>query len=219
MTLGAGAFARYEGPAYRQSLPRYAEVTARTLAANARTGSRFNAAGEFGVLYVSLDPDTPFRELRRQAERDGSSVLDLLPRTLFALDVKLERVLDLTREEVRARVGISREDLYASDWRACQVVGRDAREAGYEAIRYRRPTEAAKTSPSSSTGWRQARSSASGTNRRFVPASPDPLVDRDLDHAEPRRRKERRGEPSQFSASFLSPPRLRVRSAVAESRE
>ena len=88
MTPNAGAFTKYEGPAFRQSRPRYAEVTSRTLAASARVGGRFNPAGEFGALYVSLDPDTPLRELRRQAARENIPVLDLLPRTLFALDVR-----------------------------------------------------------------------------------------------------------------------------------
>jgi RES domain-containing protein len=132
----AGAPCYYRGPAFRQSRPRYAEATERTLAASARAGGRFNPAGEFGALYVSLDPDTPLRELRRQAARDHADILALLPRTLFALDVNLHRVLDLTREEIRARCLLSAEALAADDWSACQAVARRARDDGYEAIRF-----------------------------------------------------------------------------------
>jgi transcriptional regulator with XRE-family HTH domain len=41
--------------------------TERTLLGSLGTEGRFNPTGEFGALYVSLDPETPFRELRRQA--------------------------------------------------------------------------------------------------------------------------------------------------------
>lgn len=132
----AGASGFYRGPAYRQSRPRYAEATARTLAASARAGGRFNPAGEFGALYVSLDPETPLRELRRQAARDAADLATLLPRTLFALDVSLHRLLDLTRAEVRDRWDISDGALASDDWSACQAVARRARADGYEAIRF-----------------------------------------------------------------------------------
>jgi RES domain-containing protein len=92
------------------------------------TGGRFNPTGEFGALYVSLDPETPFRELRRQAVKAGLDVLDFLPRTLFAADARLQRVLDLACADVPL--------LGSDDWTACQGVARRARLAGYEAIRF-----------------------------------------------------------------------------------
>ncbi len=91
----------FAGAVYRQSSPRYAEITERTLLASFGTGGRFNPAGEFGAIYVSLDSETPFRELRRQAGKAGLKTLDLLPRTLFAAEVRLHRVLDLTCAEGR----------------------------------------------------------------------------------------------------------------------
>lgn len=100
------------------------------------TGGRFNPTGEFGSLYVSLDPETPFRELRRQASKAGLDVLDLLPRTLFAADARLQRVLDLACREVPAGYRISARSLASDDWTACQDVARRARQTGYEAIRF-----------------------------------------------------------------------------------
>lgn len=126
----------FAGAVYRQTSPRYAEVTERTLLASFGTGGRFNPTGEFGALYVSLDPETPFRELRRQAEKSGLEVVDLLPRTLFAAHAKLRHVLDLACADVPAAYRISPRDLALDDWSACQDVARCARLAGYEAIRF-----------------------------------------------------------------------------------
>lgn len=100
------------------------------------TGGRFNPAGEFGALYVSLDPETPFRELRRQAAKAGIDVLDLLPRTLFAASVRLQKVLDLACDDVPPEYRLARRALASDDWTACQDVARRARRAGYEAVRF-----------------------------------------------------------------------------------
>ena len=100
------------------------------------TGGRFNPAGEFGALYVSLDPDTPFRELRRQAARAGLDVLSFLPRTLFAAEARLQCVADLACPRGPAAWGLSAAALRSHDWTACQDVARRARAAGHEAIRF-----------------------------------------------------------------------------------
>lgn len=126
----------FSGAVYRQAPPRYAEITTRTLLASLGIGGRFNPAGEFGALYVSLDPDTPFRELRRQAMKAGLEVLDFLPRTLFAAETRLQRVLDLACADVPVDYRIPPDALRSDDWAACQNVARRARRAGYEAIRF-----------------------------------------------------------------------------------
>jgi RES domain-containing protein len=126
----------FAGAVFRQSAPRYAEITERTLSASARAGGRFNPAGEFGALYVSLDPDTPFRELRRQAVHAGADVLAFLPRTLFACEARLQRVAGVACAGGAAAWGLSAQDLAADDWTACQRVARRARTEGYEAVRF-----------------------------------------------------------------------------------
>jgi RES domain-containing protein len=100
------------------------------------TGGRFNPTGEFGALYVSLDPETPFRELRRQAVKAGLDVLDFLPRTLFAADARLQRVLDLACADVPVEYCLPQPLLGSDDWTVCQDVARRARLVGYEAIRF-----------------------------------------------------------------------------------
>lgn len=127
---------RFAGAVFRQSSPRYAEVTERALLASLRAGGRFNAAGEFGAIYVSLDPETPFRELRRQALKAGTDVLALLPRTLFAADARLQRVVDLACRGGPADWELSEADLASDDWTPCQSVARQARQMGYEAVRF-----------------------------------------------------------------------------------
>jgi RES domain-containing protein len=132
----------FAGAVFRQSAPRYAEITDRTLAASARTGGRYNPPGEFGAIYVSLDPDTPLRELRRQALQGGVAVADLLPRTLFAAEARLQSVVDLACEEGPAKWGLTAADLASDDWRVCQAIARQARAQGCEAIRFRSATGA-----------------------------------------------------------------------------
>jgi RES domain-containing protein len=127
---------RFAGAVFRQSSPRYAEISDRTLLASSRAGGRFNPAGEFGAIYLSLDPDTPLRELRRQAEKSGGSVTSLLPRTLFAAEARLQRVVDLVCTGGAADWELSDADLASDDWSACQDVARRARQMGYEALRF-----------------------------------------------------------------------------------
>ncbi len=55
---------------------------------------------------------------------------------MLHLEVSLGRVLDLGDEAVREAWGISPADLASDDYERCQAVARDARRAGYEAIRY-----------------------------------------------------------------------------------
>lgn len=126
----------FAGVVFRQSAPRYAEITERTLSASARAGGRFNPAGEFGAIYVSLDPDTPLRELRRQAVHAGTEVTALLPRTLFAAEARLRRVVDLACTDGPATWGLFRGALPSDDWTECEHLARRARLQGYEAIRF-----------------------------------------------------------------------------------
>ena len=127
---------RFAGVVFRQSSPRYAEISDRTLLASLRVGGRFNPAGEFGAIYLSLDPDTPFRELHRQAEKGGIGLPALLPRTLFAAEARVQRVVDLACRGGAADWGLTEAGLRADDWAACQLVARQARTMGYEAIRF-----------------------------------------------------------------------------------
>ncbi|HEX2081008.1 MAG TPA: RES domain-containing protein [Longimicrobium sp.] len=74
--------------------------------------------------------------MRRQASKAGLDVLAFLPRTLFAMEARLQRVLNLTCPGVVAAYGLTDALLAADDWRACQDAARRAREEGYEAVRF-----------------------------------------------------------------------------------
>lgn len=106
------------------------------MSASARAGGRFNPAGEFGAIYVSLDPDTPLRELRRQAVRGGVDVISFLPRPLFAAEARLQRVADLACAGGPEQWGLPIAALSSDDWTDCQRVARRARAGGYEAVRF-----------------------------------------------------------------------------------
>ena len=54
---------------------------------------------------------------------------------LLTLDVKLERVLDLTVPATRRQRGLTLDALRSPDLLSCQKLARAAREEGYEAIR------------------------------------------------------------------------------------
>jgi hypothetical protein len=73
--------------------------------------------------------------LRRQAKQEGLEDWKFLPRTLFAMEARLGRVLDLTSPEVLP-ARLAPGDLRSDDWGACQAVARAAREQGFEAIFY-----------------------------------------------------------------------------------
>jgi RES domain-containing protein len=95
-----------------------------------------NPPGEFGAIYLALEPETAERELRRRASSVGVPVEDLLPRILLAVEVRLSRVLDLTEPDIRKEWGLNEQDLASPAYEACQEVARVARKSGYEAIRF-----------------------------------------------------------------------------------
>ena len=61
-----------------------------------RFGGRFNPPHSFPVIYLCTSRPCVVAELTRQAQRQGLSVHDLLPRELWRITVELTKVLDLT---------------------------------------------------------------------------------------------------------------------------
>lgn len=125
---------RLEARGYRHVSPGHEQIDDEALAGSRRVGGRFNPAGEFGAIYLSLDLETAVAELVRRADRTGVELDQLLPRVLLTIDVRLQKILDLTDTEVRDNWGVTKEDLASDDHRLCRDVGRAARRAGYEAI-------------------------------------------------------------------------------------
>ncbi len=127
----------FRGLAYRHTRPAHADL-AKTVAATARTAEpgRFHVKGEFGAVYLSLNPETAHKELVRRASRAGVSVSQLMPRDLLTVDLQLAKVLDLTDAAVRNEWGIHAIAITSDDYRPCQEIASAARRAGYEGIRY-----------------------------------------------------------------------------------
>jgi RES domain-containing protein len=125
----------YAGLAYREAKAKYralieqhlAQYLTDTLTGNMRAGARFNPPGEFGAVYMSLDPDTPIQELRRTYVRwlDTPRPEDIAaPRLLITCDVRLSAVADLRDGGECLSWGVTPASLLADDWGACQDVAR-----------------------------------------------------------------------------------------------
>lgn len=99
-------------------------------------GGRYNAPGEFGALYCSFEKDTASTEVSKGLRAVGQN-----PATypegawgLFELAIEAHEVLDLTHEETLARLGLQSAMLTGPHPEVTQRLGREARDAGYQAI-------------------------------------------------------------------------------------
>ena len=99
------------------------------------SGGRFNPPGSFPVLYLCETRTCALAVLHRLGSRHVVGLDGLLPRVLYAYQLELDRILDLTDEQVRVRIGVSHQELTANDWSMCQAIGTEAHAAGDQAIR------------------------------------------------------------------------------------
>jgi RES domain-containing protein len=109
-----------------------------------RSGGRYNVATAFAVLYLSCDLDTCLAELRYQAIKEGLTIEEKFPRTFIGIRVEARKVLDLTDQTIRRKLGITKKLLLETNWEhenyvlgneaATQIVGRVAKHFGFEAV-------------------------------------------------------------------------------------
>lgn len=138
----------YAGLVYREAQARYrADVEhdlsaylRATLAGSMRTDqNRFNVLGEFGAVYLSLDAETPIRELERTYRKlaDTATPEDIsTPRMLMTLNVRLARVADLRDADECEAWGIAPAAVTADELGPSQAVAREIRRT-HEALRCR----------------------------------------------------------------------------------
>jgi RES domain-containing protein len=103
-------------------------------------GGRFNPPGSFPVLYLCKSRSCAVAELQRLGERQVIGVEGLLPRVLYRYEVSLDRVLDLTIDQVRAQVGLSLDVLTGPDWTTFQELGVTLHALDAQAINSRSAT-------------------------------------------------------------------------------
>jgi RES domain-containing protein len=100
-----------------------------------RLGGRFNPPHSFPVLYLCLTRPCVVAELTRQAQRQGLTIGDLLPRELWQLNADLTKVLDLTEPSTLTALDINTDDLTRDDHRFTQELGEAAHQHGFNGIR------------------------------------------------------------------------------------
>jgi RES domain-containing protein len=106
------------------------------------SGGRYNAASAFEVYYLAPNPEVALRETRATAS--DSPPRRIAPLTLFSVDVELQQIVHLTKDEIRRALGVTSADL-TTDWHAIVLhgqtpithgIGAAARAAGFEALIY-----------------------------------------------------------------------------------
>src|SRR5205814_1799136 len=83
-------------------------------------GGRWNAIGSFRAVYGSTQDTVAVAESRATADYAHVPLPFRTPRLLVAIELSLERVLDLTSAKVRDTLEITIEELRAEDWRKVQ---------------------------------------------------------------------------------------------------
>jgi len=117
--------APWQGTVYRHVLGSYPPDLA-----NVR-GARWNPP-EVSALYVSREEETASAEGARVLE--VQSVPPRVKRSIYELDVDLERVLDLTIGSRLTDVGLNNDDLRGDNFEACQRVGGAVAWIGHDGL-------------------------------------------------------------------------------------
>ena len=129
--VASAPLAPFTGQGWRHLAPRYDPLSGEGARIH---GGRFNPPGSFPVLYLCQSRPCAVAELRRFGERQAIGVEGLLPRSLYRYEVALDRVLDLTDDQVRVGVGLGPDVLTGPDWIACQELGLILHALGAQAI-------------------------------------------------------------------------------------
>jgi RES domain-containing protein len=129
--VAAAPLRPFAGQGWRHVAPHYEPLSGEGARIH---GGRFNPPGSFPVLYLCQSRPCAVAELQRLGERQVVGVEGLLPRVLYRYEITLDRVLDLTVDEVRAEVGRSMEVLIGTDWTTCQEFGLTLHTLGGQGI-------------------------------------------------------------------------------------
>lgn len=78
---------------------------------------RWHTKGDTAVCHTSVLPETALAEIFSSPRRYGYPINKQLPKVLVAIQVKLNRIIDLNDGALRQHLRISRETLLKTDWR------------------------------------------------------------------------------------------------------
>lgn len=116
---GETASSSWEGIIFRSTTPRYA-TSADLISGEGsrRFGGRWNPPLELAAVYGSLDAETAMAETLAHVRYYALPEHAAMPRVFVAIEVKLERVIDLRSGRVQKLLGVSIAALLTLDWRA-----------------------------------------------------------------------------------------------------
>ncbi len=99
-------------------------------------GGRYNLPGTKGVLYASFEKVTAVAEVVKSVKARGINPKEYGPDDWWAYELELtsSRVLDLSDPKVLEQLGVSAAALVADDVAVTRQIGKQALDAGYEAI-------------------------------------------------------------------------------------
>jgi RES domain-containing protein len=125
--LAAVAAARWQGVLFRFAAPEYASSGDLLTGQGARVhGGRWNPPGSFAAVYGSLTPEVAMAETFAAARRHGIPDAELTPRVIAAARATLARVVDLTRDEIRGRLGVTAGRMVEEPWAELNGRGEEA---------------------------------------------------------------------------------------------
>lgn len=90
-------------------------------------GGRYNAAEDFGALYLSESTEGCIAEITRRPGSPDNYVVG-------EIEVTLEKVCDLTDARFLRKLEISKDQLIGDDWAETQLLGELVRSAGFEGM-------------------------------------------------------------------------------------
>jgi RES domain-containing protein len=116
----------WEGTVYRSAAPRYSgDGDIATGAGSFRMGGRWNPPGRCRTVYASLDPETAMKEALATFRYYGWALHDAMPRIFRALEIRLERVINLRHRRVREHLAPWLQAALDEDWRSIQSSGQE----------------------------------------------------------------------------------------------
>ncbi len=118
-----------ERSVYRAVLERFKDNVISTEGNRFYTG-RYHLSGEGGILYTSLSKETATKEIERHAPH--AMLQDRL--VIAKINIRLDKVLDLTQSSTLEILGLTKNDLISSDYSVTHAISMIARQAGFRGL-------------------------------------------------------------------------------------